>query len=65
MDIKGNMQGDRIDIKATNKLIDRKYDLKKEKAKSLVSACAGLKSILTKEQTGKMKDLWKKCKKGK
>jgi hypothetical protein len=35
----------------------------KEKAKSLVEACAALKEILTAEQKEKLKELWQKCKK--
>ena len=63
LDIKQAMYGDRIDTAAVNKLIDKKYDLKKEKAKSLVGAYAAVKRTLTSEQKGKLKALWKKCKK--
>ncbi len=64
LDIKSALYGDTIDTKAVNTLIDKKYDLKKEKTKVLVGAYAALKEILTKEQKEKMKDLWKKCEKG-
>jgi len=63
LDIKAEMYGKQIDTDAVDKLIDKKYDLKKEKAKSLVRACAGIKEILTSEQKDKLKDIWKKCKK--
>ena len=63
LDIKAEMYGKQIDTGAVDKLIDKKYDLKKEKAKSLVKACAGIKEILTSEQKDKLKDIQKKCKK--
>ena len=65
LDIKSEMYGDSIDTVAVNKLIDKKYEIKKEKAKSLVGACAALRNILTKDQKKKMKDLQKKCDKEK
>jgi hypothetical protein len=78
LDIKAAMWKDPINTSAVNKLIDKKYDLKKGKTKSLVGACAALKGILTKGQKEKMKGLWltkghkekmkglwKKCKKQK
>lgn len=61
LDIETEMHKDPINIEALNKLIDSKYDLKKEKAKAAVSAYAALKGMLTKEQKDKMKELWKKC----
>ena len=65
LDIKTEMQKDPTDINAVNALVDKKYDLKKEKAKSLVEACAVLKTILTKEQKEKMKELCKTSEKQK
>lgn len=62
LDIKAASWGDTIDINAVNALIDKKYELKKEKAKSLVAADVALKSILTEEQQKKLKAL---CVKGK
>ena len=50
IDIKQETWKDAIDTEAVNALIDKKYDLKKEKAKSSVVAYAELKSILTEEQ---------------
>ena len=63
LDIKAAMWDEQIDTGAIDKLIDKKYDLKKEKAKSLVGAYAAVKGILTSGQKDKLKDLWKKCKK--
>lgn len=48
-----------IQTEAINKLIDQKYELKKEKAKALVAAFANLKNQLTEEQYTKMKDLYR------
>ncbi|GAG18917.1 unnamed protein product [marine sediment metagenome] len=63
LDIKVAMHEEQIDTGAIDKLIDQKYDLKKEKAKSLVGAYAAVKGTLTDEQKSKLKSLWKKCKK--
>ena len=65
LDMKAEMWKDSIDTNAVNKLIDKKYDFKKEKAKSLIAARAALNGILTKEQKEEMKELWKKRKKEK
>jgi len=62
LDIKAEMRKDPINTNAINKLIDKKYELKKEKAKFLVSAYAALKGTLTAEQKTKLKDLLKKHK---
>lgn len=63
IDIKQAIWQDPIDTDAVGKLIDKKYDLKKEKTKSVVKAYAALKGILTEEQKAKLKDLRKKDKK--
>lgn len=65
IDIKSKMWEDTVDTEAINALIDKKYELKKAKAKSWVAACAQLKNILTEEQRDKLKELYKKCKAGK
>ena len=49
LDIKAKMWDEVVDTEAINTLIDKKYELKKEKAKSLVASYAELKSILTKK----------------
>ena len=63
LDIKAKLSEDVIDTKSAGELIDRKYELKKEKAKAIVEAIASLKNTLTEEQRKKLKGLWKKCKK--
>ena len=61
IDIKSKLWEETIDTEAINALIDRKYEIKKAKAKALVAACAELKRILTEEQIGKLKALKEKC----
>ena len=57
LDIRSKLMDETIDTKAVNALIDKKYDLKKEKEKSLVTAFAALKNILTDEQKTALKEL--------
>jgi len=63
LDIKAALWEDTVDLSALNALIDTKYELKKEKTKSLVAAYVELKGVLTEEQKAKFKDLCKKAKK--
>jgi len=68
LDIKAALWEDTIDLGSVNTLIDKKYELKKQKTKSIVAAYVALKGMLTKEQQGKLKSLicgsGKKSKKG-
>lgn len=57
LDIKSKLWDETIDVTGINKLVDQKYDLKKEKTKSLIAAYAELKKILSKEQKEKLKEL--------
>ncbi len=59
LDIKMGLKQDKINIKAINKLIDKKYELKKIKMKILVEAYAKIKDILTKEQKDMMSKIYK------
>lgn len=61
LDIKAGLYQEAVDAKAVNALVDKKYDLKKAKAKSLVSAYAELKGILDEEQMAKLKDVYSKA----
>ena len=61
VDIKSRMYDDPIDTSALDELIEKKYDLKKGRAKYLVGVMANLKSVLTQEQKDKMKNLKKWC----
>lgn len=57
IDIKAKLWEDTIDRKGINKLIDKKYELKKEKAKALVDAYAQFKKILTEDQKKMLKTI--------
>lgn len=62
LDVKTELWKDAINLNAVNPLIDRKYDLKKEKAKILVAAMAGIKKTLSKDQMDKLKAMYdQKC----
>ena len=62
LDIKSQMWEDVIDAQAISVLIDKKYEIKKGMAKSLINVYAELKTILTDRQKTKLKELYKKCK---
>ena len=55
IDIKLKLREDIIDKESINKLIDKKYELKKDKAKTLIDAYAQFNNILTEEQKKKLK----------
>jgi len=57
IDIKSSLWEDKIDIKTIEKLIDQKYEIKKEKAKALINSYAELKNILSDEQKAKLKSI--------
>jgi protein CpxP len=64
IDIMAKMYEDKIDVAGIDKLIDKKYDLKKAKAKALVQTCADLRDILTEDQMKEFKTMCRKsCKK--
>ena len=60
IEIKSLLYMPKIDTGAINKLIDKKYELKKEKAKFLVAKIAAIKAIPTEEQMVKAKSIWLK-----
>lgn len=57
MDIKQALGKDEVDVNSVNKLIDKKYALKADKAKGDVQACADIKKILTPDQSKKLKEM--------
>ena len=57
VDIKSKLHEDKIDKESIGKLIDQKYDLKKEKAKALIGFCAELNDILSSEQKNKLRGI--------
>ena len=64
LDIKSLLHESTVNTEEINKLIDKKYELKKEKAKSIIAAYATLKGYLSEGQMDKLKELYKesKCK---
>lgn len=58
IDIKRLLMDKNINVETVNKMIDQKYELKKEKSKALVAALAELKNSLSDEQYQKLKDMW-------
>jgi len=60
VDIKAGLYENPVDAAALHRLIDQKYELKKQKSKDLITAYAQLKAMLTEEQWKTLKDLWKK-----
>ena len=59
VDIMANMCESSADTTEINKLIDKKYTLKKESMKTLVSAFLNLKKMVTKEQMAKLHSMCK------
>ncbi len=64
LDIMAKLHDYPVDVDAADKLVDRKYELKKTETKNLVEAIAKLKSNLTKDQYDKMHKLWEAREKG-
>lgn len=60
IDIMSLLYEDQVDLEAVNKLVDQKYDIKKEKAKKTIATYAELKKILTEEQLDKLKGFFMK-----
>lgn len=61
IDIQTMLHEDKVNLEEINKLIDKKYDLKKAKSKYLIETYTTLKNTLTEEQKKELKKLWKKC----
>ncbi len=62
VDIKEQLWSDKIDVAVITPLVNKKYELKKAKSLSIITALAQLKDVLTAEQKEKMKTLCKKHK---
>ena len=60
LDIREKLHDDKINMKDVNELIDRKFEFEKAKDKTVASAIAELKGVLSTEQRQALKDLWKK-----
>ncbi|MFA5199643.1 MAG: hypothetical protein WC442_01860 [Candidatus Omnitrophota bacterium] len=57
LEIKEALGKETADLNNINTLIDKKYNIKSQKAKTLVNACVELKKILNKDQAKKIKDM--------
>ena len=64
IDMKSMLYQEAVDVKALKKLVDKKYELKKEKTNMLIDAYVKIKGELTEDQVKLMKDAWKEKKKG-
>ncbi len=60
IDLKKEFMQDDSNTGAINSLIDKKYNLKREKAKRIVSAYVNVKNILSQDQYDSLKDIWEK-----
>jgi len=61
LDIKEILSQDEVtkdDLAKINDMIDKKYELKKQKAKDAVAAIVDLKKMVTKDQMKRVKELW-------
>ena len=63
VDLKSKLFNDELNLVEINKLIDQKYELKKQELKTVIESFAHLKQVLTAEQREKLKELKKNCKK--
>ena len=57
VDVHAHLWKDEIDVNAVEALLDKKYEIKKAKAKAMVKALSELKKILTAEQISQLKAL--------
>lgn len=60
LDLKVQLMKDEIDIRKVNSLIDKKYDIKAQKAKALIEAYVELKDVLSEKQMDQLKEIYKK-----
>ena len=59
VDIIASLYTDKPDLVEINKLIDKKFDIKKAGMKKLIAAFVGIKKLLSKEQMKQMKAMCK------
>jgi len=59
VDIISSLYQEKPDISAINKLIDKKFEIKKAGMKKLIAAFVGIKKLLSKEQMKQMKAICK------
>lgn len=59
LDLAGALQEENPDQKTVQNLLDKKYDMKKQKASEIIKGYMDMKNILSKDQTKKLKDIYK------
>ena len=59
LDIQSQLRGDKFDVAAVQKLVDQKYDAKKDMAKKVIESYAKLKTILSDKQWEALRSLKK------
>ena len=59
VDIISSLYQDKPDISEINKLVDKKFEIKKAGMKKLIAAFVGIKKLLSKEQMKQMKAICK------
>ncbi|MFB3919881.1 hypothetical protein BU251_06425 [Candidatus Velamenicoccus archaeovorus] len=57
LDIADALRQDQLDAKKIDGLVDKKYDLKKQRTKEIIQGYIDLRDILTKDQRDKMKKI--------
>lgn len=65
IDVFSGLRQETVDVENLNSLIDKKYEIKKEKTRAALKAYAELKAVLTPEQKTKLKSLLGEKKDGK
>lgn len=57
VEMEAKLHEDHIDVEALNPIIERKYEMKKNKTKTLINAIAQLKNMLTEEEWRKVREI--------
>ncbi len=63
VDLFAEFHNDSVNLDKVNALIDQKFEVKKELAKEMAASFVKLKSVLTPEQQGKLKELFQTMRK--
>ncbi len=61
LDISDALAADQADTKKIDSLVDKKYELKKQRTKEIIQGYLDLRSILTKDQQEKLKKMQPSC----
>ncbi len=61
LDISEALAADQVDTKKVDSLVDKKYELKKQRTKEIIQGYLDLRGILTKDQQDKLKKMQPSC----